>query len=116
MTVSNFGTILLGIDEVSVAAIVAENQDAFESAVHLGGQWDWNRSIRDAREHLETGNIKGFEISASLGLSGWVLSESVRYEQAQPKESWLTPGMQPTAQKGVAADAQTVIRTASTRS
>ena len=76
------GTILFGIDEVSAATLVADNEEMFESGRRFGWPGDWNRSVQEAQEHLQSASIKGFEISASLGLSGWVLAKSVRHEEA----------------------------------
>src|SRR5258708_5260685 len=56
------GTILLGIDEVSAATLVSDNEELFDSGRPFAWPGYWNRSVREAQEHLKSESIKGFEI------------------------------------------------------
>lgn len=81
------GTILFSIDEEDAAAIVKENAAKFESGRKYGWPGDWNSSLDAATQYLMASKVKGFGIYSSLGLSGWVLAESLVYESGRQQKT-----------------------------
>ena len=69
------GTILFDIREVPAVSLFDNNLARFESGHRLVG-WPrfWKTSAEDARRYLVEHKTRGFEISASIGMSGWVLA------------------------------------------
>ena len=70
----SFGTILFGIDEVPATTLFDNNLARFEAG-HKAAGWPrfWKRNADDARHYLKV-QKRGFEISSSIGMSGWVLA------------------------------------------
>ena len=75
----SFGTILFGIEEVPALTLFENNVARFESG-HKAAGWPrfWQRNADDARRYLLEHKTRGFEISSSIGMSGWVLAESLQ--------------------------------------
>lgn len=79
----NFGNILLGIDEVPASAIVEEDRILFEegSKYCWPGPWNDSRdSLRSCLVYVQSKAAKGYEISSSYGLCGWIIAESCSFE------------------------------------
>jgi hypothetical protein len=76
-----FGNIILSIDEVPATDILEENRALFEASVRQAG-WPrfWGRSFDEAQTYLLDHGIRGFELCASIGMSGWVLSKEMVIE------------------------------------
>jgi hypothetical protein len=72
------GTILFGIEEIPAHSIVDDDADMFETGRKYGWPGHWNRSLQEAKQHLRSEQFKGFEISSSIGLFGWIIAESVQ--------------------------------------
>jgi hypothetical protein len=70
-----FGTILFGIEEVPAVALLDDNLSRFEAG-HRAAGWPrfWKATAEDARRYLVEHKTRGFEISSSIGMSGWVLA------------------------------------------
>ena len=71
----SFGTILFGIEEVPATTLFDNNLARFEAG-HRAAGWPrfWKRNADDARRYLAEHKTRGFEISSSIGMSGWVLA------------------------------------------
>ena len=72
------GNILFDISEVEVQSIVRQWSDLFEQGKNYG----WPEQIEyegldDLVVVLGKRSVKGFEISSSFGLGGWVLAEKM---------------------------------------
>jgi hypothetical protein len=70
--------ILFSIDEVGPEEVLSQWATRFEQGKNFG--WPNNIEYRDAADLagiLKTRRVKAFEISSSLGLSGFVLSEKM---------------------------------------
>ena len=76
----NFGNILFGIEEVSVSKIIEENRVLFEDGSKYAWPGPWNDSFRACLAYVQSKPVKGYEISSSYGLSGWVIAESCSFE------------------------------------
>ncbi|RYG98364.1 MAG: hypothetical protein EON58_07355 [Alphaproteobacteria bacterium] len=70
--------ILYGITQVPAADLIRSEWPVIERGFKLGG-WPghWASSLGAALAFLEASDLKGFQIESSIGLSGWVLAESV---------------------------------------
>ena len=73
------GTILFGIEEVPAVFLFDQYLSRFESGYRIAG-WPrfWKTSAEDARRYLVEHKTRGFEISASIGMSGWVLAGGIQ--------------------------------------
>jgi len=76
-----FGNIISSIDEVPAAGILKQNSVLFEAGFREAG-WPrfWGGSFEKAQRHLIENGTRGFELSASIGMSGWVLSKEMAIE------------------------------------
>jgi len=71
----SFGTILFGIEEVRAIVLFDDNLSRFEVGHRVAG-WPrfWKGSAESARRYLVDNKTRGFEISSSIGMDGWVLA------------------------------------------
>jgi hypothetical protein len=76
-----FGNIISSIDEVPAIDILKENRALFQDGFRQAG-WPrfWRGSFDEAQAYLVAHGTRGFEISASIGMSGWVLSKEMVIE------------------------------------
>lgn len=72
-----FGTILFGIEEVEPSDLVRREQARFEEGRRWGWPGGWEGSLDDSIARLLERGIRAWEISSSIGLSGWVLAKDV---------------------------------------
>ena len=77
------GTIIFSVEEVDPVSITRECAAEFAKGLPYGWPGDWARSTETAAAFFESEGIRGYEISSSLGLNGWVLATSVRYEPGE---------------------------------
>jgi hypothetical protein len=73
------GNILFDIEEVSAESIIAEKTAEFQEGHRLSG-WPrfWRDSLDEVRSYLREQATRGFEISSSYGMSGWVLARDMQ--------------------------------------
>ncbi len=74
----NFQTIIFDIDETDVEVIYAEDRELFETGRKFCWPGPWNKSDESVLTYLIENEIKGFYLSSSLGMVGWVLAKSMR--------------------------------------
>ena len=76
-----FGNIIFSIDEIPATDILNENRVLFEAGARQAG-WPrfWGRSFDEAQTYLLKHRTRGFELSSSIGMSGWVLSREMVIE------------------------------------
>jgi hypothetical protein len=89
-TQDNFSNILFGIDETTTENILADNKALFEAGERYGWPGIWNRSDATLRAYLTENQARGFEISSSFGMYGWVLARSMEFIAAMPSAMALT--------------------------
>jgi hypothetical protein len=75
----NFENILFGIDEVPLAHLLSKERALFEQGKEYAWPGLWNTSMDASLTHLRAEGAKGFEISSSLGMNGWVIARSCRF-------------------------------------
>jgi hypothetical protein len=71
------GTILDGIEKRPGTDALKWSPEAFESGRAFAWPGWWNESADKAKEHIESSGMHAFEISSSIGLSGWVLASKM---------------------------------------
>jgi hypothetical protein len=73
-----FSNIILNLEEVRVAQILSEYYGQIsESYRKAGAPGPWAANLDGASEFLSKKGIKGYLLSSSIGLSGWVLAREV---------------------------------------
>ncbi len=73
-----FGNIIYGLDEVPVSQIIQEHSSEIAESYHMSGApGPWAANLDTAVEFLEGQGAKGFILSSSYGLSGWILAKEV---------------------------------------
>ena len=71
------GTILYGIEKRPATEALKCSPEAFEAGRAFAWPGWWNEDAEKAREYIEGSGKFAFEISSSIGLSGWVLASKM---------------------------------------
>jgi hypothetical protein len=72
----NFRTIIFDIMEIPIDDILAEDRVRFQEGRRYG--WPaWNDSEAAMRAHLSQRGVRGFSLSSSIGMCGWILAISM---------------------------------------
>jgi len=77
------GTILFDVEEVDPISIWQECAEEFAEGLRYGWPGDWASSPEAAASFFEANRVRGFGVSSSCGLTGWVLAASMRIEAGQ---------------------------------
>ncbi|MDR3706976.1 MAG: hypothetical protein P4L33_01650 [Capsulimonadaceae bacterium] len=75
----NFDNILFDISEVHVETIITEDRALFEQGKPFGWPGPWRRSGEDILHYFIEREVRGFQVTSSSGMSGWVLAKSVAF-------------------------------------
>ena len=75
---SDIGTIIFDISEVPPTDIYAEHAEQFRDGIRYGWPGEWAQSAESAAAHFQQHSIRGFELSSSCGMSGWVLAQHMQ--------------------------------------
>ncbi len=79
-----FGNIIFGVDTVPVEYLLTEFGAEITESYRLGGApGNWAANLGSAPEYLRDHHIKGFILSSSFGLSGWILARAVSLINAE---------------------------------
>lgn len=79
-----FGNIIFGVETVTVEYLLTEfGAEISESYRMAGSPGPWAADLSSASEYLRERGIKGFMLSSSCGLSGWVLAREVAIVNAE---------------------------------
>jgi hypothetical protein len=73
----NFQTIVFDIEEMNVEVIYADDRKLFEEGRQHCWPGAWNTSDKAVITYLLENEIKGYYLSSSLGMVGWVLAKSM---------------------------------------
>lgn len=72
-----FGTILFSIDEEDLANLLPTNwQEIQEGSRQSGWLADFSANLESSVEKMQKSGYSGFQISSSIGLSGWIIAKS----------------------------------------
>jgi hypothetical protein len=81
-----FGNIIFGLEMVSLEYLLTEFGPAISESYRLSGaRGSWAADLGLASEYLREHGIKGFILSSSCGLSGWVLASKMSVFDAEPR-------------------------------
>lgn len=73
-----FGNIILSLDAVPLEYLLKEFGAEIKDSYRMGGSpGPWAANLESALEYLNNRGIKGFILSSSYGLSGWVLAREM---------------------------------------
>jgi hypothetical protein len=72
-----FGNIIFSLDAVPVERLLATYGSLIAESYRMSGAPDWAANLESATEVLTAKGIQGFILSASYGLSGWILAKEV---------------------------------------
>lgn len=79
-----FGNIIFGLETVSVEYLLTEfGSEISESYRMAGSPGPWAADLGSAPDYLGERGIKGFTLSSSYGLSGWVLAKEISIVNAE---------------------------------
>lgn len=73
----NFSTIIFDVQETDAAAIYGSNKEQFAIGQKYGWPGTWNGSEAEALAYLLAHRVKGFVLSSSYGMNGWVLAQEM---------------------------------------
>ena len=76
------GNIIFDIEEVSAESIVSARQAEFAEGHRLSG-WPrfWRDSLDEVYKYLREQETRGFELSSSYGMDGWVIARSMEIRE-----------------------------------
>jgi hypothetical protein len=81
-----FGNIIFGLETIPVQDLLKEfDAEISESYRMAGSPGPWAANLGSAPTYLQERGVKGFILSSSCGLSGWVLAKEVFILKAQPR-------------------------------
>lgn len=73
----NFQTVIFDITEDSADDILAENSTRFEEGRRYAWPGQWNDSDAACRTYFKERGVRGFSLSSSFGMCGWILAQSM---------------------------------------
>jgi hypothetical protein len=73
----NLQTILFDIEECSTEGILSDYSSEFEAGVKYGWPGVWNTSLEACRDYFARNKLRGWSISSSYGLDGFVIAEDM---------------------------------------
>lgn len=78
-----FGNIIYGIEEIPVEQLIQEHRaEIAESCRMAGAPGPWAANLDTAATLLKEQGAKGFILSSSFGLSGWVIAKDISIQPA----------------------------------
>lgn len=79
-----FGNIIYGLDEIPVEQVLEKHRAQIAESYHMAGApGPWAANLETAAAFLTAQGVKGFILSSSWGLSGWVIAKEVSILSAQ---------------------------------
>ncbi|QJC23775.1 hypothetical protein [Ralstonia solanacearum] len=77
-----FGNIILDLEEVPLQGLLEERWAGIAESYRMSGApGPWGAKLSAAAQYLRELGAKGFVLSSSYGLSGWVIAEDVTYRE-----------------------------------
>jgi len=76
------GNIIFDLEEVTAESILEARLADFQEGHRLSG-WPrfWRHSLDEVRRYLSENGVRGYELSTSYGMSGWVLAREMEMIQ-----------------------------------
>jgi hypothetical protein len=87
-----FGNVIAALKEIPVGDLIADQAAVIAEAYRMAGApGPWAADLATATQVLIDSGVRGFELSSSYGLSGWILAVDVRVvrpdSEQDPSES-----------------------------
>ncbi len=80
-----FGNIIFALEEVSVERLLAEHGGQIVESYRISGApGPWAADLTSAAQLFADEGMKGFMLSSSYGLSGWIIAGDYRVEPRDP--------------------------------
>ncbi|MFZ0796974.1 MAG: hypothetical protein WCA13_08525 [Terriglobales bacterium] len=79
-----FGNIIFDVANIPAEQFIKEFGVEISELYRMNGSPTWAADLVSAPEYLREQGIKAFILSASLGLSGWVLAHEISVASIQP--------------------------------
>ena len=80
-----FGNIIFSLETIAIGQFLKDHgTEISESYRMAGAPGPWAESLETASTYLLEQKIQAFDLSSSLGLSGWVLAREFSISAAQP--------------------------------
>ena len=79
----NMHSIILSIDEVSIPQIFQDYAADFKEGIKYAWPGSWNTSPSACQEHLEKSHCKGWLISTSYGMGGFIMARGMEFVSRQ---------------------------------
>ncbi|MDB0568711.1 hypothetical protein ACYT84_22400 [Ralstonia solanacearum] len=77
-----FGNIILDLEEVPLQGLLEEQWAGIAESYRMSGApGPWAAKLSSAAPYLRELDAKGFVLSSSYGLSGWVIAKDVTYRE-----------------------------------
>jgi hypothetical protein len=70
-----FGTIIFDVKEVDLSILLKEHAAMFEAGWRYGWPRGWDKGKEEIEVFVRRQNMRAFELSASYGMTGWVIAE-----------------------------------------
>lgn len=96
---SDLGNIIFDIDEIPAADIYLDHAEQFRAGVRFGWPGEWAESADAATAYFLDHGIRGFHLSSSLGMCGWVLAHGMQN---------VTAANQPAPESHASADLRSI--------
>lgn len=78
-----FGNIIYGIEEIPVGQLIEEHRAQIAESYRMAGApGPWAANLDTAAPLLKAQGAKGFILSSSFGLSGWVIAKDISIQPA----------------------------------
>ena len=72
-----FGNIIFDFEEIAPEIIYQDYRAQFEAGWRYGWPGEWGKTEDSARAYFREHNVRGYLLSSSLGMVGWVLSQKM---------------------------------------
>ena len=72
------GTIIFDLEEVSASDIYRDQAEKILAGLRYGWPGSWAQSLESAIVYFEQNGIRGFELCASCGMTGWILARTMK--------------------------------------
>lgn len=80
------GNIVFSFDECAAIEVYAKCEAEMKAGVPYGWPGDWAKSKELAQHFFDENGIKGWWLSSSLGMTGWILARAMETTAAKARE------------------------------
>jgi hypothetical protein len=74
-----FGNIIFDIEEIPPESVISDRIAEFQEGNRYGWPPFWKNSLDEVQRYLREHSVRGFELSSSYGMSGWILAREMTF-------------------------------------